>query len=146
MNGGRSMRAVKAGLAPPFLGRGEKVLKESGPRWTRAVGDPPAPIPEERTNQLRTHRLTATCSVAMRDPSRGESRASPAPWDRNWDRLAVQPTHATLALTQSARSCGANCWRSAYPQHRRLVVALTFTTVKNSSADSRQHSANRSTL
>jgi hypothetical protein len=32
------MRAVKAGLAPPFLGRGEEVLEESGPRSTAAVG------------------------------------------------------------------------------------------------------------
>ncbi len=52
MNGSRSMRAVKAGLAPPFLGRGEEVLKESGPRWTRAMGDQSAPIPEEGTSEL----------------------------------------------------------------------------------------------
>ena len=32
MNDSRSMRAVKAGLAPPFLGRGKEVLKESEPR------------------------------------------------------------------------------------------------------------------
>ena len=31
------MRAVKAGLAYPLLGRGEEVLKESGPRSTRDV-------------------------------------------------------------------------------------------------------------
>ena len=30
MNDSRSMRAVKAGLAPPLLGRGEEVLKENG--------------------------------------------------------------------------------------------------------------------
>lgn len=145
------MRAVKAELAPPLLGQGEKVLNEKGSFDIRA-GPTRVPFQERKASELggiismdggrptqerikekgraeitinvpggiaqfgkveyprlfpllvKSHDSIASYSSAMQDPSRGESRASPAPWDRNWDRLAVQPTHATLALIQSARS------------------------------------------
>ena len=48
MDNGRSIRAVKDDLPAPS---GESEETE-GPRWTRAVEDQSAPIPEEVTSEL----------------------------------------------------------------------------------------------
>ena len=45
------MRAVKAGLAPPLLGRGEKVLKEKGSFDVR-VGPTRVPFQERKASEL----------------------------------------------------------------------------------------------
>ena len=48
MDNGRSIRAVKDDLPAPS---GESEETE-GPRWTRAVENQSAPIPEEKTSKL----------------------------------------------------------------------------------------------
>jgi hypothetical protein len=45
------MRAVKAGLAPPLLGRGEEVLKEKGSFDVR-VGPTRVPFQERKASEL----------------------------------------------------------------------------------------------